>query len=75
MADLFFEDTVPEAIQEERALEFVWRCASDEVRDLVSQLASRHLFKRVFELRMSDIGGQVDYTAMATGMADTRVFD
>jgi len=46
------------------ALEFVWRFADDAVRNLLSRLAKRQIYKRVFELKVEDIGGNADYSAL-----------
>lgn len=49
---------------DERAIDFVWRFAPDECRTLLLRLASRELFKRVFELRVGELRGGGDYSAL-----------
>lgn len=59
----FFEDPSPELVGE-RALEFLWKCSEDPIRELIEKLARRELFRRVFEIQIGDLGEQGDYSAM-----------
>jgi serine/threonine protein kinase len=56
-----FQDEPPSIFEGERALEFVWKFADDRHRALLEQLGRRQLFKRVFELKVLDLGGIVEY--------------
>ncbi|HVF58897.1 MAG TPA: protein kinase [Thermoanaerobaculia bacterium] len=69
----FFADTPSEFVGE-RALEFVWKFAEDPIRELVSRLAHRKLYRRVFELRTGDLREHGNYEAIASTLtADRRV--
>lgn len=52
-------------ISSNRAIEFLWNCAEDDIRSLVAAIAGRRLYRRVFELRMADLGEAGDYSALA----------
>lgn len=57
------KSTAPPAVSRERALEFVWIFADDSTRELLEHLAERKLHKRVFELRLGELGDRADYSA------------
>jgi len=59
----FFEDPSSELVGE-RALEFLWKCSGDPIRELIGKLARRELFRRVFEMQIGNLGEQGDYSAM-----------
>ena len=67
----FFSDP-PAELAQEHALEFIWKCADRRNRDLIERLARRRLFKRVFELRIGDLGEQGDYSALASALVAER---
>jgi HD superfamily phosphohydrolase len=58
----------PSAVQEERVLDLLWRLASPGIRELIEMLASRTLYKRVFEMRLGEMGPRADYSAMKSAM-------
>ena len=62
-------DDPPLDLVDERALEFVWMFADDHVRNLVSRLARRDLFRRVFELSVGNLREHGDYSAIAATLA------
>ncbi|MBL8215157.1 MAG: protein kinase [Bryobacterales bacterium] len=49
-------------ISGEPAIEFVYRFADDNTRLLLNRLLSRDLFKRVFEVRVGELGRRGDYS-------------
>jgi HD superfamily phosphohydrolase len=67
---IFREETA--SIAADRTLEFVWKISSDPMREFLDRLATRSLFKRVFELRVGELGAQGDYSALATALSPSR---
>lgn len=63
MPNLFFEDPPAELVGE-RALEFLWKCSGKPIRELITKLATRQLFRRVFEVQIGDLGEHVEYSAI-----------
>lgn len=59
----FFKEA-PAVFAGERALEFLWKFAEDKNRALLERIARRDLYKRVFEARLGDFEGWVDYHAL-----------
>ena len=59
-----FLDDPPSHITGERVLEFVWKFANDEIRQLLERLGKRDLYKRVMEVKISDLGDRGDYSAL-----------
>ena len=59
----FFDDPSSELVGE-RALEFLWKCSPDPIRELIGKLARRELFRRVFEVQIGDLGERGDYSAL-----------
>jgi serine/threonine protein kinase len=62
----------PTLLATERALEFAWKCSDSRSRELVDRLATRRLFRRVFELRTGDLGEHGDHTKLASALAVRR---
>jgi hypothetical protein len=60
--DFFLEP--PANIATEKALSFVWRFADDRNRSILERLANRQLYKRVFEVKLGDLGGHIDYSTL-----------
>ncbi|MFY9825699.1 MAG: protein kinase [Thermoanaerobaculia bacterium] len=58
----------PTLLSMERALEFAWKCGDGRARELIERLATRKLFRRVFELRTGDLGEHGDYTKLAAAL-------
>lgn len=67
-----FFATPPASLSSERALEFAWKCSSDRTRELIERLASRRLFRRVFELRTGDLGEHGDYAVLVTALESSK---
>lgn len=63
----FFEGP-PSELVGERALEFLWKCADDQIRELIMKLARRELFRRVFEVQLGDLGGQTEYSDLRNAL-------
>jgi len=63
----FYEET-PLALSAERALQLVWKFADNKTRHLVERLAIRDVFKRVLEVRVSDLGELADYSALKSDL-------
>jgi hypothetical protein len=59
----FFEEP-PSDFVGERALEFLWKCSEDPLRELVIKIARRELFRRVFEIQLGALGGEIEYSAI-----------
>ena len=68
LPDRFYED-LPERMQGDRALEFVWRFATADIRALVERLAARRLHKRIFEMRLGELGEYADYSALSARLS------
>jgi HD superfamily phosphohydrolase len=49
---------------EDKAIEFLWIFSDDKTRALLKYLIKRQLYKRVFELRVGELGGAIDYSTM-----------
>lgn len=63
----------PPSLAGERALEFVWKFSDDKVRLLLERVGKRDLYKRVYEIKVSDIGEKGDYSALKNELeADKR---
>lgn len=54
----------PLSLAGERTLELVWKFADDPVRHLLERLSHRDLYKRVLEIKVSDLGEMGDYSAL-----------
>ena len=64
----------PALISREKTIEFVWKFADDKTRVLIERLAKRELYKRIFEVKLGDLGGLVDYSALRTDlMPENRI--
>lgn len=63
LPDNFLVDFDP-AVVNEKALDLIWRFADDSNRELLQRLASRQLYKRVYELKIGDIEGGIEYSAV-----------
>ena len=63
-----FKAEAPLILSGERALEFVWKFAPDGVRTLIERLGSRELYKRVLEIKVSDLGELGDYSALCSDL-------
>jgi HD superfamily phosphohydrolase/serine/threonine protein kinase len=59
-----FNDEPPPTMAGERAIEFVWKFADDKLRRLLERVARRDLYKRIFEIKVSDLGDKGDYSAL-----------
>ncbi len=59
-----FYNEPPLCFEGERVLELVWKFANDGVRQLLERLGNRKLYKRVFEIKVSDLGEMGDYSAL-----------
>lgn len=55
------EEIAPASILRERALEFVWRFADSNVRELLRRLSIRDLYKRIFDVRFGELGEKLEY--------------
>lgn len=68
-----FLDDPPAILAGERALEFVWKFSDDKLRRLLERVGGRDLYKRVFEIKVSDLGDKGDYSALKHDLeADKR---
>lgn len=54
-------DVAPAQVGAEPALEFVWQFAELGERDLLERLGKRNLYKRIYEVRLGELGGRVSY--------------
>ncbi len=61
------EDT-PSLLNGERVLEFVWKFSNNSCRDLLTRLGSRDLYKRIFEVKVADLGPLGDYSALSNDL-------
>lgn len=69
-ADFFLAS--PSIIDSEPSLDFVWQFADDRIRELLLQLAKRTLYKRIFEMRLGELGERADYSAMKAEFAPEK---
>lgn len=58
-----FQDT-PAKVATEPIFDFIWQFADEASRELIRRLADRALFKRVFEIRVGELGGHTNYSAI-----------
>lgn len=63
----FFEEA-PSFLISEKVIEFVWKFANDNIRALLQRLGQRDLYKRVFELKISELGEYGDYSALKSDL-------
>jgi len=69
----FFEQrSTVDAVFQEPALDFLWRCAADDDRALVELLGRRRLYKRAFELRVSELGARGDYSMLCSELSPEK---
>jgi len=66
-----FSDQPPASLSNERALEFIWKFADNSIRLLVERIGRRDLYKRVFEVKLGDLGVHGDYAAIRAEMLPT----
>jgi HD superfamily phosphohydrolase len=67
-----FTEQAPPAIAAESAIEFVWRFAEDRVRGLLGRLATRSLYKRVFDFHLGELGETAEYSKMQNEVLGIR---
>ncbi len=67
-----FFDEPPASLGGERLLEFVWKFSEDGVRRLLDRLGRRDLYKRVYEVKVSDLGHLADYSALRSDLNPER---
>lgn len=65
---VFYEESSG-PVESEPSLDFVWRFAADPHRRLLERLATRQLYKRIFEMRLGELGERADYSAMKAALA------
>jgi HD superfamily phosphohydrolase/serine/threonine protein kinase len=65
-------EPTPPVVASESAIEFVWRFAEDPVRNLLSRLASRSLYKRVFDIHLGELGESAEYSKMQNEFLGTK---
>lgn len=63
-----FEEA-PSYIAVEPVLDLVWQFASDPIRNLLTRLAKRELYKRIYEMRVGELGPRADYSALKAELA------
>lgn len=67
-------DIPPLSVRKEPSLEFVWHFADGRHRALIERLADRDLYKRVYEVRTSELLPQLDYSGLKERLgAENRV--
>jgi hypothetical protein len=54
-----FEE-VPSLVHGERAIELIWKFANESIRNLLEKLCKRELYKRVYEISISELSGEND---------------
>jgi hypothetical protein len=64
-----FSIEAPSVVSSEPMLDFLWQFADDSARQLVTSLANRSLYKRVFEARLGQLGTRADYSGMKGELA------
>jgi HD superfamily phosphohydrolase len=56
-------------VSSEPALDFIWRFADSRDRKLIERIATRNLYKRVYEIRTGELGQDVDYSSLQTKLS------
>lgn len=54
----------PSLLKDEKALEFIWRISGDGIRRLVEMLGKRDLYKRIYEIKVGELGIEGGYTLL-----------
>lgn len=65
------EDT-PSSLANERSIDFIWCFADDRIRKLIECIAEREKYKRVFEIKIGDLGEHGDYSAICAALAPDK---
>lgn len=60
----FFGNVPPATVAAEPALDLLWQFAEPAERALVERLAKRDLYKRIFEMRVGELGQLTSYAAL-----------
>jgi HD superfamily phosphohydrolase len=63
---------VPAPVRKEPALDFIWRFANEGIKQVIELLARRQLYKRVFEMRLGELGTRADYSAMKSALTPAQ---
>lgn len=63
-----FAEEAPSSLNGERVLEFVWKFSNEEIRKLLELVGARKLFKRIFELKVGDLGNFADYSGLRSDL-------
>jgi hypothetical protein len=66
------DETLPAELAAERALEFVWRFSDDSIRSLLECLGKRELYKRIFEISVSEMGVRGDYATLKAELSPEK---
>ncbi|NJL71885.1 MAG: protein kinase [Candidatus Competibacteraceae bacterium] len=65
--------TVPPAeVSGERIIEFLWNFADDSTRQLLVDLARRRLYKRIFEMRVGELGDWANYEKLKSSLSPSK---
>jgi len=70
---IFYKDR-SSLFDDEKALEFVWVFADDPIKRLIERLAKRKLYKRIYEVKLYELGLHSDYSAVKSELDPNKRF-
>jgi hypothetical protein len=62
----------PPEVSSEPALDFVWQFSEPSERLLIERLAKRELYKRIFEMRVGELGQITNYSALRSELSPSE---
>jgi HD superfamily phosphohydrolase len=62
----------PVEVSAEPALDFAWQFADEKNRRLIERVATRELYKRVYEIRTGELSKQLDYSSLQERLAPNK---
>lgn len=68
----FFDIKTPAIIENEKAFQFVWKLSSDKTRKLIERIARRDIYKRVYAIKIGDLGVRGDYSGFQADLAPLK---
>ena len=64
-----FFTPAPDSVSAEPALDLIWQFADQPERSLIERLAARNLHRRIFEMRVGELGQLTNYSALKSELS------
>ena len=70
-----FKEEAPNYISDEKSIEFIWKLAMPEIKNLLDRLARRELYRRVFEIKFGELEKGIDFTTLQNELSPIKKID